>query len=109
MSNKIEKALLINLADELELSIPETLEQEEVLQIISSRIAELMEEGRMEFLLHLMYRHDVKEQDILNVLNPKTMGMPNEMIASLLIERFKKKQETRLQYKTPPVKDWLKF
>jgi hypothetical protein len=98
------------IAEELELdSINETFSEEMILAALASRINELLEAGRLEFLLNLLYRHDVNEQLILKALNPATEELPNIAIARILLDRLKQKIETRKKYKTPPVKDWLNF
>lgn len=97
-------------AEEFELdSLDESYTEEMIFEALAIRINELLDSGRLEYLLNLLYRHDVNESLIWQALDPKSPLMPNLAIAALLIDRFKKKMETRLKYKTPPVKDWLNF
>ncbi len=97
-------------AEEFELdSLDENFTEEMIFEALASRINDLLESGRLEYLLNLLYRHDVNESLIWQALDPKSPLLPNLAIAALLIDRFKKKMETRNRYKTPPVKDWLHF
>lgn len=97
-------------AEEFELdSLNEDFTEEMIFEALAYRINELLDAGRLEYLLNLLYRHDVDERLIWKALDPKSPLLPNLAIAALLIERFKKKMLTRQKYKTPPVKDWLKF
>lgn len=97
-------------ANEFELdSLDESVSEEMLFNLLSSKIAELLDAGRLEYLLNLLYRHDVNENLIRQALDPASEELPHTAIATLLIERFKKKIETRLRYKTPPVSDWLNF
>ena len=97
-------------ADEFELdSLDATFSEEMLFTSLADRVADLMEKGRMEFLLNLLYRHDIKESLIWEALSPSSPELPHLRIAQLIINRFKQKMQTRQEYKTPPVGDWLNF
>lgn len=98
------------LASEFELeSLNENISEEMLFEILAEKVAELLDAGRLEYLLNLLYRHDVSESLIWQALDPASDEMPHIAIAALLIDRFRKKMETRQKYKTPPVSDWLNF
>ena len=97
-------------APEFELdSIDASYTEEMLFEALATRISELMDNGRMEYLLNLLYRHDVKESLIMEALNPSHPELPHLRIAQLFINRLKQKMHTRQTYKTPPVQDWLDF
>lgn len=97
-------------ADEFELdSLDASFSEEMLFNSLAERVADLMDKGRMEFLLNLLYRHDIKESLIWEALSPTYPELPHLRIAQLIINRFKQKMLTRQVYKTPPVGDWLNF
>jgi hypothetical protein len=71
--------------------------EEEVLALLSARIAWLMAH-RMELLFSLMYRMDIDESEVRRVLHPESDIPPAEGLARLVLQRqrhrFRTKQDT---------------
>jgi len=65
---------------------------------LMQRIADLIKSD-FEKLLWILYRIDVDEKAVTDILSDKQNLKPAEAIANLIIERQIQKAETRLKYK----------
>lgn len=82
---------------ELETQTGEVPSEEELFQMLSDRIAWLIEHN-MEYLLSLLYRNDVAESKIYYALSPLDKDPANIALAKLVLERQKQRMETKKQY-----------
>ena len=93
------------IAQDFELETTEALPSEqELLLMLADQIAYMIEH-RMEHLLSLMYRLDIEEAKVNFALSPLSPDPPAMALASLVLERQKKRVFTKSTYKTPPLDD----
>ncbi len=101
--NLVHTAALIN--KDFELEIPEEqLSEEELLRILSNRIAEMIE-YQLEMLLSLMYRLDVPEKKVNFALSPLCPEPANVALARLVLDRQKQRAFTKKHYKQKDLDD----
>jgi UDP-N-acetylglucosamine 2-epimerase len=93
---------------ELEETPTSSMSEEELLLLITHRVAYLIEHN-MELLLSSLYRLDVSEQKINNALMPGNPTSPDSAIAMLILQRQKERIITRLSYKQPDIDGWDRF
>jgi hypothetical protein len=79
--------------------------EEELLQLLADRISWLIE-YRMEYLLSLLYRLDVKEEKVDFSLSPACPDPANIALAKLVLERQKERIRTKHQYKQDEIDGW---
>ena len=81
-----------------------TLTEEELLQLLSNIVAEMIE-YRLEFLLSLMYRLDIDEKKVNFALSPYCEESANIALAKLILERQKQRAFTKQYYKQEDLGD----
>ncbi len=86
----------------------EPMTEEELFNLLSNEVAYMIE-NRLEFLLSLMYRLDVKESLIRAALAPDAPDLANVGLAKLILQRQKDRIFTKLKYKQPPLDDEMSF
>ena len=93
------------IARDFELDAPEDgMTEEELLQVLSNRVAYLIE-SNMEFLLSLMYRMDIRESLVQKALSPVAPEPPNVGVAKLILARQRQRITTKVEYKQPKIED----
>lgn len=76
---------------------------------VAQRVAELME-SNMELFFNHLYRMDINENSIHQVLNyPKENESVYVSIAKIIIERQKKRLETKRKFKQKPIEGWDEY
>ena len=90
---------------EFSLDKVESLDEESMFQLILKRVNELLSED-VDLLMSYLYRLDVEENKINNALKLNTILPANEGIARLILERQKKRLETKKRYKQKPIEGW---
>lgn len=103
-----------NLADTLALitrdfeleEVPEeeTITEEELLRLLSNRVAWMIEH-EIEVLFSTLYRMDVEQSLVEGALHPNAPEPPNIGIARLILERQKQRVYTKKHFKQPPLDD----
>ena len=93
---------------QFELSLDAHIEDEELLESLSDRIAHLLM-YEMESFMTLMYRMDVSEKKVAAALSPNHSEAPNVALAKLVIERQMERMATKKKYKQAPLNDWMDF
>ena len=78
--------------------------EEELLALLAGRIAEMLER-QPEYLMSLLYRLDVLEPKINQVLHPAAPEMPALGLARLVLERQQQRIFTKLTVKPAPLED----
>ena len=73
-------------------------------EILSDRIRYLIDTN-VEQLMQVLYRIDVNEQKVKEIIAVQPLDIAIELIAELIIERQLQKVSTRLKYKQPKG-DW---
>ncbi len=76
------------------------------LNIVAERVAELMETN-MELFFNHLYRMDIDERKIHQILqNPEESESVYLSIARVIIDRQKKRIETKRKYKQKTIEGW---
>lgn len=84
------------------------LSEEDLLEALANHVA-FMIERRLETLLSTLYRMDVSEAKVNQVLHPTSKEPANIGIARLIIERQKARLFTKQHYKQNTTSDWFDF
>ena len=79
--------------------------EEELLDAIANRVAEMMEENK-DLLLSYMYRLDIDEGKIHFALSPLANEPAHFALARLILNRQKQRAITKLSYKPPKLDGW---
>jgi hypothetical protein len=93
-----KQLLSLTLPKELSVDKESLITERELIEALTERV-EWMLDNQLDLLLSLLYRLDVLEVDIQAVLSKKDVS-PAKDLAMLIIERQKKKLETREKYRT---------
>lgn len=100
--NKDTKALILQ---DFEMEGQDPLVSEEALfNLLADRITYMIEH-KLDFLLSLMYRLDVKEDKVQFALSPLAPDPPNIGLAKLVMDRQRVRMATKLHYKQPTLED----
>ena len=78
--------------------------EEELLDLLSEQIQHLMVHDR-EQLWSLFYRLDITDESLRFVLQNTPPEQQSFALAQLVLERQKKRMETKLKYKQAPIED----
>lgn len=91
-----------------ELSLPDdsNTSEEALLEHITDRVSYFLEIDK-SLLLSYMYRLDVEEKDIVRALEEQEDKTLAETLAGLILDRQKKRVETKKKYGSPPpIEGW---
>ncbi len=100
--SKETKTLIIR---DFELEVGEDeISDEALFDHLANQVAYMIE-YRLDFLLSLMYRLDILEYKINDVLQNRTAEAPNIGLARLIVERQKERIFTKQHYKQTKLKD----
>lgn len=91
--------------NDLNLESGSTLTDDQLLAIISDRVAWFLENDK-DLLLSYLYRLDIEEEKIDNALSPKDIDPANIAIGKLIFNRQKQRLETKQKYKVDPIEGW---
>jgi hypothetical protein len=94
----IDAQLIETLNNTMEMSIPVTLDEEELHQQLSVYIGQLIETD-FQKLVNLLYRIDVSETKLRSFLTDNPDSDAASIIAGLIIERQLQKIKSREQFK----------
>ena len=91
---------------DLGLETNDTLSEAEILAILVDRVKSLLTEDK-DLLMSFLYRLDISQRKILNVLRVTNIIPPEQSLAALILERQKERVATKLKYKQPPpIEGW---
>ena len=79
--------------------------EQEMFDWFANYIADLLQ-YRTEFVFSLLYRLDVDERLVEQVLHPNAPVPANVGLATLIIERQKERIRTKKEIKQTPIKGW---
>jgi len=82
----------------------EELTEAELLRLLESQVAYYIEH-QLEFLLSSLYRLDISEKLVRTALLPSSDVPANVAIAKLILDRQKKRVQTKQFYKQPKLDD----
>ena len=83
----------------------ESLDDTALYELILDRVNELIETD-IDLLMSYLYRLDVQEYKINEVLSMNALLPVNEGIARLILERQKERMITKKKFKQKPIKGW---
>jgi ribosomal protein S3AE len=87
---------------------PDVFDDEDLVTVMSYRIKELMARD-FETLMSMMYRLDIDELKIKAALSPHNPAEPSVSLAKIIIERQKKRMDTKRKYTQPSLDDFIDF
>lgn len=96
------------LAQDFELSeSEEVVDEDALLRLLTERVAWMIDH-QMEQLLSLMYRMDINEAEVHAALSPLSPIPPHLGLATLILERQKRRVYTKLHTHVPKIDedDW---
>jgi len=82
----------------------EDIDEEALLALLADQVAYYIEYD-LEFLFSSLYRLDIKEQKVKEVLGKTAAEPANIAIAKLILERQKQRVHTKEFYKQAPIED----
>ena len=85
-------------------TIEEGITEEDLFRMVADQVAYFIE-YKIDTLMSLMYRLDVKQSAVEKALAPNVTQPANEVIAGLIIERQKERIRTKQKYKPDPLND----
>lgn len=91
--------------NDLNLENAESMTDDQLLEIISDRVAWFLEYDK-DLLLSYLYRLDIEEEKIDKALSPMDVDPANIAIAKLIFVRQKQRQLTKQKYKVEPIEGW---
>ncbi len=100
--NELQKKTTAIIAHDFGLEAEGVADEEVLLQALADRIAHLIAH-QPEYLFSLLYRLDVPEEEVHRALMNTDEESPDRLLAALVLKRQKKRIETRMKYKSPPV------
>jgi hypothetical protein len=80
----------------------------EFLNSVAFRVAELME-SNMELFFNHLYRMDIDERKVHTILNSNSDESVYISIAKIIIERQRKRLETKKKYKQDKIEGWDEY
>ncbi len=80
----------------------------ELLNAVAQRVRELMETN-MELFFNHLYRMDIDERKVHQILNSGSDESVYISIAKIIIERQKKRLETKRKYKQDKIEGWDEY
>lgn len=86
---------------EWELSIPPVITEEVLIEVLGTRINQLIKEDLAK-LIAILYRIDVDEHKLRYMLAQYPKADAGYVVAALVLDRQKQKQKTRALFSTPP-------
>lgn len=90
---------------DLEVHIPEEVNEQELLSAIVDRVTWMLRCDK-DLLMSYLYRLDVLEHKINAALMPGNPLSAEEALGLLIFERQKERVETKKKYKVDPIEGW---
>jgi hypothetical protein len=87
---------------------PDVWDDEDLVTVLSDRITELLARD-FETLMSIMYRLDIDELKIKAALSPHNPSDPSVSLARIIIDRQKKRMDTKKRYTQPSLDDFIDF
>jgi len=86
----------------------DSISEEELIKLLAIEL-EFLIDRRMEYLFQILYRLDVNEGKVNDALGLTHDEPAHIALAKLIVERQKKKAETRIKYSSPDIddEDWF--
>lgn len=90
---------------ELSISSHDQTTDTEMLEIIADRVEHFLKYDK-DLLVSYLYRLDIEENTIDSALNEASEDPLHIVLAKLIFNRQKQRQETKLKYKVEPIEGW---
>ena len=88
--------------------VEKELSEEELFNMLADQVAYWIEH-KLEFLLSLMYRLDIDEAKVNYALSPQAEDPANIGIAKLVLDRQKRRVQSKIDYKQNRIEGWDDF
>ena len=88
--------------------VEKDLTEQELFNMLADQVAYWIE-YKLEFLLSLMYRLDIDEDKVNEALLPQAEEPANIGIAKLVLERQKRRVQSKIDYKQGKIEGWDDF
>ncbi len=100
----IDRSLISEVGSEWALTVPDSLTEDELIVLLAERINDLI---RQDFnqLLSLLYRIDIDESKLRNLLKEHPEKDAGGLIAEMILERQKQKIAARKQFRSQQQSD----
>lgn len=105
LDDELDELVQTNLREKL--ALDPTI-SDELISIMAERIRELLA-GDLEALMSMMYRLDIDEAKIKLAFSKENLEDPAISLAKIIIERQKRRMDTRKKYQQPPLSDFIDF
>lgn len=91
--------------NQLSVNNDSSMSDEQMLAIISDRVAWFLENDK-DLLLSYLYRLDIEESKIDKALSPADEDPAHIAIGKLILTRQKQRFESKTKYKVEPIQGW---
>jgi hypothetical protein len=105
LDDELDDLVQTNLTEKLAL---DQIDNEDLIRIMAERIRELLA-GDLEALMSMMYRLDIDEAKIKLAFSKENLEDPAVSLAKIIIERQKRRMDTKKKYRQPPLSDFIDF
>ena len=82
---------------EVSVPLPEEIPEIDIFEAVRARVKYLLD-NNMERLLHMLYRIDVDESTVREILSMSEPGLIDTHLARAILSRIREKVETRARY-----------
>jgi hypothetical protein len=104
MENIEEKAKEL-IQSELNITLGQSVEEEEFLKLISDKVLYYMEND-IDLLFSYLYRLDINEQNVNQAMGPEQTELPHIALARLIYKRQLERSKTKMIYKQQSIDGW---
>ncbi len=91
------------------LDLPQAPQSEEELLDVLADVVAYMVEKRLEYFMQILYCMDVDEDVMRHAFSDDHDEPVNVVLARAILEREKKKAQTRMEYRPKVARDWFDF
>lgn len=105
LDDELDELVQTNLQEKL---AHDQVNNEELIHVMAERIRELLA-GDLEALMSMMYRLDIDEAKMKLAFSKDNIEDPAISLAKIIIERQKRRMDTKKKYQQPPLSDFIDF
>lgn len=91
------------------LDLPEAPQSEQELLDVLADVVAYMVEKRLEYFMQILYCMDVDEEVMRHAFSDDHDEPVNVVLARAILDREKKKAQTRMEYRPKVARDWFDF
>ncbi len=105
MDEDIYLNVIENLGNDLSLEKKIALNEDEILMVLVKRVSDLLENDK-DLLMSYLYRLDIPQFQIMNVLRVTNIIPAEQSLARLILNRQIERVRTKKKYKQKPIEGW---